>query len=193
MSKINYPIAKILDATWWQEEVPVGFTNRTYPDQDDVEQVYTFEQYLGKFKRNYNSIEFALFSQITLPQGYSNSKIEFVHSDYYYTQVAAVSENPDGVLYYRIYEVLPEEMWQHKYKAPVTINFKTATIKGLYPKITTENNQMIKREWYLDEELTRCAVQEDFTYSNNIRNGTIKWVKIDDSLSTEFKETFKII
>lgn len=83
--------ARILDTTWWQEEVPVGFSDRTYllyeeETEEGVETIYTWEEYLTQgshqWKKVIDDVEYAIFSRnghpVNVPENYSNNKIEFI-------------------------------------------------------------------------------------------------------------------
>lgn len=89
--------AKILDSTWWEEDVPVGFKDRsvldyTVDEENPTETVLKWKEYLTQGGRiwkkqlfneeNEVTHEFAIFSRngrpVDVPEDYSNDKLEMI-------------------------------------------------------------------------------------------------------------------
>lgn len=169
--------AKISDSSWWNESVPTGFVGRTYTDENDQEQVYTWMQYLTQGNHLWRRLiyndadeltaELAIFSRngrpVSVPDGYSNAKIQFIDSNRYHYYL-----NPDESDFYLLYEYLDPDTYKSWKRKPVDIDFKRNVVETLYPKTVQYIGYTITT-YYGDESQTIPILEEhDYTTHTHI-------------------------
>lgn len=177
--------AKILDSTWWEEDVPVGFKDRsvldyTVDEENPTETVLKWKEYLTHNNHQWKVViyagvdldifigEYAIFSRngypISVPKDYANSKISLIDEAEYKT-----AQNKSGKDYYLLYDYASDRFARDIEEKPLDIDFKRNLIKTLYPS-TTENITT-----YYGDEAQTIKVVEEHDYSSY---SEIYWYKI---------------
>ena len=191
-NKLKYA-AEILDQSWWQEEVPIGFKDRTYlvykdETEEGVETVYTWEEYLTQgshqwkkvyIDENENKTIYAIFSRnghlVDIPENYSSSKIKFISKAKYN---AAIDPTKN---YYILYDFLDREIYTNPYKKPVNVDFKRNVITTLFPTSievpATEEVDAHTLTTYYAEENYQTKVVEELDFSQYT---LIYWYKVNE-------------
>lgn len=166
--------AEILDSTWWQEEVPEGFTGRTKDigteEEPDIK-VLTWEEYLShnghtwkKEIRDENDVllkTIVIFSKnghpVNVPVDYANAKIKFINKQYFKDYRISMEQPNAYKPSYVIYEVLNRAIHPDPTVKPVRVDFKRNTYPGLHKvkdaDVTT---------YYLNDTLEQKVVEEHF-------------------------------
>lgn len=99
--------------------------------------------------------------------------------------------------YCKIYRYVPEDQKHNKTNAPVGHDYITGLTTRLFAKRTLIKGELIKVEWYADEEKTDLVIVVDIVYERDPlgfatrRTTTRTWIREDGTEATPKKVTIK--